>query len=179
MKYLFLFSLFSLFLSAPYEASAQGGNLERAGRAIDAALNKSWENTKRRHQNIKKAIGSRVIQCGIYQLAKGTSTSQTKTFSEEIFSLGTFKRKIKDVRMAYDNKANVIYLTINRATFGASKVSVKNYMENEKGREYKNNIKLFQYFRMKELENGKKVIIPFVTNSVEEKWIGCHMPKVN
>ena len=179
MKFLFLFSLFSLFLSTPIKVKARDGSFERAGRAIDAALKKSWENTKRRHQNIKKTFGSRVILCGIYQLPQGADTSQVQTFSEEIFSLGTFKREIKDIRMAYDNKASVIYLTINRATFGASKVSIKNYMKDEKGREYKNNIKLFQYFRMKELENGKKVIIPFVTNSVEEKWVGCHMPKVN
>lgn len=179
MKYLILFAMFSLFLSTPLKVNAEGGSFERAGRAIDAALKRSWENTKRRHKNIKKAFGGRIIQCGIYQLSIGADTSQTKTFSEELFSLGNFKRKIKDVRMAYNNNSGVVYVTVNRATFGASKISIKNYMQEEKGRDYKNNIKLFQYFKMKDLENGKKIIIPFVTNSVEEKWVGCNMPKVN
>jgi hypothetical protein len=178
MKYLILFTLCSLFISTPSKVSAQNGSFERAGRAIDAALKRSWANTKRRHQKLKKALSARIIQCGVYQLPLGEDTSQVKTFSEEFFALGTFKRKIKDVKMAYNN-SDVVYVTVNRATFGASKISIKNYIQEEKGRDYKNNIKLFQYFKMKDLENGKKLIIPFMTNSVEEKWIGCNMPNVN
>lgn len=102
-----------------------------------------------------KSIDEKIIQCESSIIKNSTGTKSI--LSNEKFLLTTFKRKVKDVEMSYDKKGKKLYVTFERGTIGASKISIKNYKKGKNNSDYKNYIDLFQNFKMRELEGGKKL----------------------
>lgn len=164
------------------------GPFQSAGKSIDEAFRKSWEGTKRRHRNLKKALGGRVLQCGVYNiipaggsslggsgLTRNSDGTSTEVFSNETVSLGNVIRTKRNIKMGYNKRNDFVYINLIRGRIGSSHISVKNYTSDNKKDTYITRFKIRQNFKMKDLETGKALMVPFIPGEGGRRWVTCKL----
>ena len=88
-------------------------------------------------------------------------------------------RTKRDIKMLYNQKKDYIYINLIRGRIGSSHISVKNYTSENKKDTYQTKFKIRQNFRMKDLENGKALMVPFIPGEGGRRWVTCKLRVVN
>ena len=154
--------------------------------ALRDALFKNWE---KNGVSFRKKFKKRYFFCGVFNVlntndkpAQGVfvSTDSQGTIVEHygyaFEILGNVRnRNRNNIQLSYDNRHGHVYLDMNRPITGASSVTVKSYRSDQKEVPDRLNFKVFQYFKMKDLEKGKEVYVPFMPKEGLDRWLACQL----
>lgn len=163
------------------------GKYTQAGRALDKAFARMTIENRNRNQHLKRTLGPRVLQCGIFrilgknELPDGQNITvnekgeRVESYSSATVSLGIFDRKETDIRLTYNNRGDSVYLDLTRGGAGVSKIKLKNYISDNQKATYHINVDVMQNFHMKDLESGKDLLVPFNSADGALRWVTCNL----